>query len=617
MSHDETRPSGPPILRPALFLAALGLLVVGLVPDSVLRSVLTLREGGSTTVLLDHRRSVVTAGLAILAVLALLAGPARRWLAADPGRLARWLAPQPAIPARREVLAWGLGIAVLVAVIEAPALFCGYFEADDFTLLSVDSELSLGQAITTTHVDHTIPLLRLETRIWRTLFGAWAPAYTLAAITNLWGLAFSLAMLLRLAGTSRVAMAASVLMLVGWTPWGVFTSGCYILQKYAQIAVAGMLGSVCWLALLRTGKQRWACGMAACVAWSCSLNMSGFYVPLTILTVAAATTWSPPFPVASSPRQRAAAVAGVLAVSMGLLAGHFWIFSLPGNTRMLSAASHPRDPGVIAVQTARLAGSAIVSLFLPVPHHLGAIGALRATLIAAGAVTAVLCLVAAARTRALSGVLVAAFLVTSGIALLVSVGRPDPSPTTMIPPKYLGPIVAWVCLLIGAAIDGVVRGRTGPSAAIAVKLVALIVALSWAGQTSLCLAHLADVPYFRHDVSRIAAWRIHRSEAVAIADLRSRIFLPIELSGTAPLAVPDIPGEVLRRAYPALDFTWGECPPLSFFRGALVRNPSDWQFLPSAPTDEARLNPLWAELCATDEVVGRLNQETREFATTH
>src|SRR5690606_21486877 len=127
-------------------------------------------------------------------------------------------------------------IIALVLLCDGPTLWGGYFESDDFVILNDVLHLPLPELLITTHNDHALVLLRLESWLMFSLFGASPLPYNAAILLSFSALLAAGAMLLRECEVSARGMLFFLLVCVGWTLWGPFTTGLYMIQKYMQIA---------------------------------------------------------------------------------------------------------------------------------------------------------------------------------------------------------------------------------------------------------------------------------------------------------------------------------------------------------------------------------------------
>lgn len=565
-----------PLIRPTLVLVGLLGGALLLAPAELLEG-FSLGSGDSVALVLRSQKQIGFAVCA-LAVLSwfLVAVAVRRMRTLDDEDRRWWCGPQTQLPAWREVALWGAVAAGLVLATDGPSLVWHDFETDDFTLLNADDELPLRELLLRTHNDHTIPLLRLEIRCWRSLFGTHSFAFACAAMGIQMGLLWSTAILLRMHAVSRAAILFGLLLMSGWTLWGQFTSGAFILQKYLQISICGVLSAVCWLSWRRTGRPIYGLALWAGSLWSCGLNISGFWVPCAVLTVAACE-WLNPRP-AIDRRIGLGWLAGLAALTIGLACAHAWIYSLPGNSALLSSGGARPTLVRLAAHLGVLLSTTLISTIIPTPHHLAKLNLLAPTLIAVGlaAVSALLWAVRSSPRH--RPALAACVCIALGIGAMVCVGRPIEVVSTTLPAKYLGPLYVWICCIAALVFDSAMTRSVGSRQIFVLKLGCLFIGCSWVAHGALSAAHWVNMPFFARDVSRVSQWCWHVRTRQAIDDLRLRFAQPVERLDPLRRSLPEVPGERLCRAYPALVYPWGEEPRLSTFRCVLFRRPAAWTF---------------------------------------
>lgn len=607
--------------RPSLLSAlclVLGVLCWGcsFVPRPVLASLLTV-EGGATA----RQAAELLPGLFRGVGTLLLATSAAAWLFRD--ALHRGLSRAAGIlelratGARNERRAF-LGLILALALLQdAPSLPGGYFESDDFSLLNDNRRLSWSQLVTATHNDHVLALFRLELRLAHALFGVWAPAYNAAALLTFALLLWSGALLLMESGARRLSVLLFVLLCGLWTAWGAFTTGYYVLQVYMQIAICGALALCGWARWRRTKAAGGLWLAAGCTVVSAWLNVSGFYVACALAACAAieahvsGARWSV---LQSVRRQRLPLL--VLAVGLAVaLVFTAYAYAAPENTGLLSGTSRGHTAGTFTVQLVSYLGTLLLSLYVPLPHHLARLGLL------APAIVAGLTLFAAAAWTAYRwldpprrSLLLGSSLAALGVGAMTCLGRPAFEFDMIWPAKYTGPGFFWACLALAMVADGL-RERFAAVPSIRwLKAVLVAVAASGAAQLAADAACAQGLDFFRYDVTRHSALREHRRERAALQHLAADLQPLFAIDGA--LAIPNLEGPLLCGRYPALEFTWGQQPGLATFAEVLTDRPGRIDFLqrPGGPPPRERnvrivpslrgsTTPAFLQLLESDETL--------------
>lgn len=564
-----------PLVGLLTFLMGGTCLALAAIPTDSLAELMIVGEGRTVRELAPLLRGVLLAfglfSLTIAGVSWRFGSRAERWLS----RSALALDSAP-VPPGREWRRWVVVIGALVLLHDAPSLIWGYFAADDFWLLNDDLHLSWRELLTTTHNDHVITLLRLELRAMRTLFGVWPAAYNAAVLLSFTAMLLSGVMLLREAGVRRTPVLLAVLLCVGWTLWGQFTTGDYILQKYMQIATLGATALWAWCCWVGTRRGRWLWLLAACATAACWMNVSGFYVPCAVASFALCDMIGNR---SSAGAARAIKHPGPLvALGVGVISAALfdaYVYSLPQNTGLLETAAASPTPALIAVQLWSFLGTVTLSLVIPFPHHLAQFGLLEVGFTASLIALSVLIAAAARRLdRPLRWRLFGLLITTGGVALMICLGRPSAEYDLIWPAKYTGPAFFWLCLVLACVCDGLTRNGS----VLLLKIVVLFVAASWTAHMGGNLLCFSGAPFFNVDASRWSLLREHRQERQAVETLRREIVQPLRRR-SATVTLPDCEGAILCRRFPALEFVWGEQPPLSTFDGVLADRPEQLDFV--------------------------------------
>lgn len=570
-----------PLCRAYFALLTLGAAAVALFLRSGATDVLQRKSGDSLAVIVTTAPPVL-AGLAAVGFVGLLVAvvwqkPANRGLE----WFARWLAPPgddtvDARPAARgfRVSLW-LGIVVVVVLLtDGLSIPFGYFESDDFDLLVANRVLPFPEQLVTTHNDHSLPLLRLEVLLMEKCFGSQAVFYNVAVLISFAALLTAGGLLLFEMGASRLTALLFLSLCVGWTLWSDFTTGEYILQKYMQITTAGLLAVRAALRWNRTGHRRDAVCAASCVAFAGLMNVSGFWVPCAWLAASFLDYWgitSTPHPREWFSRTRVplGLVAFAVAVSLGV---HAYVYSRPTNAGLLSSPHDPATLYSVSEQIVYMLGTLLLSIVVPIPHHLGDFGLLTPAVVAALLIGFVFVVTTSRRMDRQSRYRLFVLLtVLGGVLGMVSLGRPARGMTYVVPAKYQGPAFVWLCLLMAWCWQFGGEGVARRHRPLYLKVTILLILTSWLAHQTASLLGACGTPFF--EVTRGGKLREHIRERAALAELRQLIFVPLEASGLAKMTVPDIPGRALGAQYPALAFTWGEVRPLSTFIDVLAERP--------------------------------------------
>lgn len=594
MKSDEesSLPKLLPLGRICLICVAVAAALIAFLPSDRVGRWLSLGDGHSSILFakMCSRVAPWIAGSAFcgLVLATLFASSIRHWYARRVREFESDLDERADLRSPREAWGWLAAVVGLVLLCDGPTLIWGFFESDDFDLFQSYREQGLWRSVISTHNDHAIPLLRVETAVLYELFGAAPAAYNALYLCTFTLLLWSGCLWLREVGVSRWSTAVALLICIGWTLWGQFTSGAYILQKYQQIAACS--GFLLW------SYERWckrgnladAVTVWMCLAVSTFMNVSGFWVPCALLVFAVARrNWS-----SSEPPPGRRSVSGLtLGIGCGLIVGlavaaYITIYSLPGNQRLLSQARIRPTGATVIWQEVYFLATLALSLVLPTPHHLAKLHLLWPAVSLAGFVAI------GAGVRAylhlpakLRGALVAAGLILAGIGLMVCLGRPMAEQDYIWHPKFLGSGWFWLCLTLGLVCEGSLRAAPPAARGTLLQATALGVAICWTihGTYNLCVT--ADLPFFQVDISRGGQLREHEREHAAIRELREQVCRPLEQLGLPQVVLPEVEGKALCAVFPALKFTWGEAPALSRFTDVLFARPSRvvWLDSPAAP----------------------------------
>lgn len=630
-----------PWVRLAFALLALGALAALALLTSGFGSVLRRQSGASLPIILNNLLPVLisVAGLGVLGLLVTW------WVAWRYPGLADQAAKAALAPAPSLLSGYGLCLLIaLVLMTDGPTLAWGYFEADDFDLLTAVRLLPLPDLVCRTHNDHTLPLLWLEFAAMYACFGAHPFAYNLAILLTFAATLAAGGLLLAELGAKRGALILYIFLMVNWTLWGEFTTGSYILQKYMQITIAGLLAawaSVRW----QRRKSGWdSLRAVASVAVAGLLNLSGFWVPAAWAVFTLAGAWVEKLErVERNEKDRDEQPSGDLGIQhrqmtwyrhpgvpilltvIALAAVHALIYLRPESTPPLATAQEPRTLLTLLSQIGYLWGTLLLTLFVPIPHHLGDFGLLTTALFlvwgfSIGTLIVVL-VMATPRSRVY---LVAILLVLGGVLLMVALGRPTAGVNYVVPAKYLGPAYVWLSIFIALGWQ-VILDRCAPDRRAAmVRLTAAALLLAAVAHQAASVLGGMGTPFFAS--TRGGKWREHRLERAALDDLRSLLFAPLEradsrsvhpdreaapgtLTATPPIVLPEIASARLGEEYPALAFTWGEQRPLSTFLSVLAQapnriqlvQPADWPVPPAlgvlvVPDVQRAVSPAFWEL---------------------
>jgi hypothetical protein len=451
---------------------------------------------------------------------------------------------EPSAGWRGSVVAW-LGVGA-VWLWYWPTLGQGFFRYDDFELLAVARERSLGEAWWLPHGDHFMPLTRVLAWIGYQSVGVTAWPYNamvLLAMCAVVGLGCTVLSELKV---SRAGQAVFVVLCVCWSPWAEVMTGYYVLSTYLMIAALGLAAVWNYLRWAREPRLGRAVGMSLAAGLATLIDVSGWYVPAACLVFLAAN-WvgRESSETAKTWWRRHRGLCFGLGVGLAVcLAATIYAYAVlhRGVFLSMSGEGGGRSLGRLVLELGYLFNAGLLgSLVTPFVYArlpglvLGAIcaGALGAFVIFS--VTAVR---AAGRERRV--MLGAVALVVAGTSLMVVLGRP--SEDTIVvrwAAKHICPAYIWLCVLLAASWDGVARKLAAASCGRWVDGTLVMLISFVGGQTALgCLGMAVEFPPFGYPAElrdagrrRAAVERLRREVveplAAAVTDREKTITAPV------------------------------------------------------------------------------------------
>ncbi|MFG0262509.1 MAG: hypothetical protein ACF788_08980 [Novipirellula sp. JB048] len=481
----------------------------------------------------------------------------------------------------REKVAWFAGCGVIVLLFDWPAILWGHFESDDYNLLIDNRRLDFPDVIYAVNNDHIYPLGRTLLRVLLFCVGPNPFVFNLLAVLSLTTLIWSGVLFLLEAGVSRFGALLFASLVAGWTMWGELTSGQYILLFHQSFMTAALL--VGW-ATMRWHTQcqfRQSVLIGVLLAYACFTNMAGYWV------VGAAIVFGVAEIAIGQLNKRASEKFSLrwpyltALVLPTVLAALFYVeaYRRPGGPDFLSSAGERGGVIDLIVQCSYIVATAVLSILLAIPHHLADFGVMEFAI--AGALSASVVSLAIGmwvdttvhrRIR-----LLAVMVVTGGVVAMVALGRPVEGIQYVVPPKYLFMPYTLVCICVAMIADAGWRQIPSGWSPIALKAATVGVVLLWSAQGAASLMGSWGIPFF--ETTRGGEIRKHHQQSMALAEIRQTLFKPLESSNSTPLAIADIPGEMLCNRYPQLRFPWGYQPKLGYMLDRLTSSPDRFDLL--------------------------------------
>jgi hypothetical protein len=127
----------------------------------------------------------------------------------------------------------------LIFAIWGKSNFQGYFNTDDFEILSVARECSLFEQFFIPHGDHPFPLYRLKIALLKSLFGVDPFFYNGFAFLVLVGIALTARQVLQMLFQDPLIPYAFLLVFFGWLQLGGIINGYYVHNTYLLIILFG------------------------------------------------------------------------------------------------------------------------------------------------------------------------------------------------------------------------------------------------------------------------------------------------------------------------------------------------------------------------------------------
>lgn len=490
---------------------------------------------------------------------------------------------------RKEYIWWALVCFLLVLAFDWRSLIWGYFESDDFQFLIDNRVIDFPKLLFAVMNDHVFPLGRFLIRVLHWSFGANAIAYNALAVGCLVMLVWSGTLFLLQSGVSRLSALLFVLLMVGWTMWGEFTSGEYILLLYESLMIATLFIGWATIRWSESGKLCYSLLVSLLVGYACFMSISGFYVACAAVVFFACeliSSWRMTFdPSSRQPTSRVIRHIFAIGIPVALASiMYVYVYRSPSGPTFLSSAGERSGLSGLAIQWCYTIATALLSIPLAIPHHLVDFGLMRIAM-----VVSLLMFVAFAvaawphiRRDTLQMRFISVLLVIGGVTLMICLGRPTQGLGNVVPPKYLFMPYTLLCIALAIAFDGwscrtaiVLRPRL-----LKFSLVGILVIWSLQGAASFLGGR--GMPFF--ETTRGGELRAHRRVYAATEELREAIFAPMEAVSHGRLSIPDISGESLCQQYPGLRFPWGYEPQMGYMLDVLAENPRDCQLLSTSAT---------------------------------
>ena len=447
-----------------------------------------------------------------------------------------------------QLAGWCLATTTLLIALYAPTLQQGFFQFDDFEIISVMRTHPLREAIFMLHGDHTMPLFRLEVSLMHALFGLHAFFYNAALLMMLGVLLLFGVLLLKEMAAGFVAAALFFVLAGTALLWGEFLAGYYATSTYLQQTALCVIACWAYLRWHRTHRARFAAAAVVSPLLAALLDISGFWVTggLAVFVLAVKIGdgrggWSIWWY-----RHRSMAAGLVLACAAVVLF-NACVFLLLAPQGFLSMSGTPPTWAQRGEQMWYYTSTVLLLPLIPTgywklpPHFLA--GVLLAVDLAA------LALMVTARRlpRALWWLALAGLVIAIGNGAMVALGRPQLGLSFPWQTKYIGSGYTWwlvsLCVLAGAVWKRAPQLRRATllqwysAAAVIYIMLQIIGGMAAAAIT----AQAAGYPGY------IAQAQLRRQ---GIEQLRAAI-APLFFSQDVP-SIPLLTGRFIEARYPAL-----------------------------------------------------------------
>jgi hypothetical protein len=447
-----------------------------------------------------------------------------------------------------QLAGWCLAIAALLIARYAPTLCHGFFQFDDFEIISVMRTHPLREAIFMLHGDHTMPLFRLEVSLMHALFGFHAVFYNAALLILLGALLLFGVLLLTEIGVGFVAAALFFVLAGTALPWGEFLAGYYAVSTYLQQTALCVIACWAYLRWRRTRRTGFAIAAVTAPLLAALLDISGFWVAggLAVFVLAikmgeGPDAWGPWWH-----RHRWVAAGLILGCTVVILFNAF-VFLVLAPQGFLSMSGTPPTWGQRAEQMWYYISTVLLLPLLPTgywklpPHFLAAV-------LLAVDLVALLMLAAARRLpRALWWLALAGLLIVVGDGTMVAIGRPQLGLSFPWQTKYIGSGYTWwlisLCILAGAVWRRAPRLRRAALLQWYLAAAVIYVALQTVGGIAAAAITDQEAGYPGY----ITQAQLRRQ---GIADLRDAI-APFFLHADVP-SIPLLSGRFIEARHPAL-----------------------------------------------------------------
>ena len=182
-----------------------------------------------------------------------------------------------------------LGVCLVFAFAShAGNIMNGYFNMDDFEVVSLSRNIPLSQAIFIPHGnDHAIPLFRIEMKTLDVLFGQNPLPYNIFIFILFALIPFFTYLSFRRLGIGIGSFAVFLILFTGATGWNDMLTGFYIMSIYLQIIFFFSVTLWAYLAWEQSKEKKYMLWFAVSMIGALTADISGVWViPTMILTMA-------------------------------------------------------------------------------------------------------------------------------------------------------------------------------------------------------------------------------------------------------------------------------------------------------------------------------------------
>jgi hypothetical protein len=447
-----------------------------------------------------------------------------------------------------QLAGWCLAITTLLVSRYAPTLHQGFFQFDDFEIISVMRTHPLHETIFMVHGDHTMPLFRLEVWLMHALFGFNAFFYN-AALLMMLGVLLLFGVLLLKEMAAGFVGAALFFVLAGTASlWGEFLAGYYAVSTYLQQTALCVIACWAYLRWRRTHRAGFATAAIVAPLLAALLDISGFWVTSGLAVFVLAVKmgegpggWSPWW------YRHRPMVGGLVLACVAVVLFNAYVFLLLAPQGFLSMSGASPTWTQRATQVWYYISTVLLLPLVPtgywkLPPHL-----LVVVLLAVDLAVLVLIVIARRLPRALWWLVLAGMVIAAGDGVMVALGRPQPGLSFPWQTKYIGSGYTWwlvsLCVLMGAVWMRAPRLRRTALLQwyLAVAVIYVVLQIIGGMAAAAITAQAAGYPGY------IAQAQLRRQ---GIAELRDAI-APLFLRQNIP-SVPLLTGRSIAARYPAL-----------------------------------------------------------------